>query len=266
MQRRPGSTPRRGAAGRPRSRPCRAGRCPAARPRAGGARPPRGRPRAVVGDPDLVPERASSSLAEAAGRCPRCRRRPGPGGADAPRRPRSAPSARRPARRRPPARGQPDDELAPRPGPLARGRDAARRAARPASAPASGRCPARPGAVERAVAWANSSKIAGQQLGRDADARVAGPGRRPRPPRGSAGERDPAPAASVYLAALFSRLTRTCSSRVGSASSRERPPSASETVSVVPPLLDQRPDGLDGPVRRSARGRAAPCGARSCPG
>ena len=53
------------------------------------------------------------------------------------------------------------------------------------------------------------------------------------------------PPASVYFAALVRRLTRICSSRIGSASSR-RPPLIERDAQLVLPLLQERADGLDG--------------------
>ena len=48
------------------------------------------------------------------------------------------------------------------------------------------------------------------------------------------------PPFSLYLAALFSRFTTTCSSRVGSASSPQVA-AVERDVELVLPLLDERP-------------------------
>ena len=180
--------------------------------------------RAVVGDPHLLPSRAAAAAWPGVRRRPRCRPPPGCGGwGEAALGALPAPAAPRPGRGSLLGRqgGQPDDELAAPARPVAVGRDRPAVHLDQAAAPGSGRSPARP-------ATGRSAPIGlDEQARRPAAASPArcrcpcpAPGsRRPRrpPARPSAGS---GPPGSVYLAALFSRLPRTCSSRVGSASRR----------------------------------------------
>ena len=117
--------------------------------------------------------------------------------------------------------------------------------------------------VERPVRLGEQLEDVRQHLGGDADARVADPQRPPRPPLRPAVS-SIRPPASVYLAALFSRLARTCSSRVGSASSRGG--SGGERDRQV---VRRWPRSAGGPSRRPGRppppGPPAPSAAGSCP-
>ena len=103
-----------GGAGRPRSRPCPAGRCPGARTRADG----RGRPRWPRGrrGPSARRGRGASGAGPGPAPCPRCRRRRGPGNA-ASRLARRRASAGRPRRRGPSTAGSRTTNSLPLPGP-----------------------------------------------------------------------------------------------------------------------------------------------------
>ena len=240
----------------PRSRPCRACRCRAARRRGRKRVERRQRGRAVVRDAHLV-RRASAAAAprlSAASRlssttrmrAPAASASPAPRGrgASARRRPRARAAGAR--RTRCPCRAR---RCAPRP---------CRRAARPGCAPASGRCPGRPARARargrpartaRRRAAASPARCRCRCRARD-DHRVAvlAPRR----------ERDARRPASVYLAALLSRLASTCASRTGSASSAQRLARQRRRSSCVAAGVDQRPAGLDGAAhaRRPARPRS----------
>ena len=100
-------------------------------------------------------------------------------------------------------------------------------------------------AVERALDLGEQVEDPGEHLGGDAPRPSRAPGRRTGPPRGDA-DTPIRPPSSVYLAALVSRLTRICSSRVGSASTRQRAGLERRPVSVCRLRVDERADRLDG--------------------
>ena len=253
-----GRPPLAGAGGPPRSRPCRAGRCPAGpdrgRSASASARPTgrRGRhgPRAPSVRRSIARLRALS----------RCRPRPGsdrrcawPSRSASPGR---APVADGVGRRR--QDGQADDELAAH----ARRRRwrprRARRAAPPAAGPGSGRSPGRP-AIGRASdrPGTNRSKTCGSSLG--GRCRAVVPDARPRRRRTARGR--PARSgrrAAVYFAALFSRLPKTCASRTRSPRRTHRPAGRHRDGQRVPAGPRSAAGRSRRPGRRPRRGPAAP--------
>ena len=89
-------------------------------------------------------------------------------------------------------------------------------------------------------ACVNRSKMRGSSFAVDADPRVAhAQDQRVRCPVGRSSQTSMRPPSSVYLAALLSRFTTTCSSRVGSACTQTGS-RAGVTVSSCLRLLDQR--------------------------
>ena len=244
-QRPPGTRAAPAAAWPPRCRPSPAARCPAGRPRGGTPRPRPGPP-GRRGRPAPPARTASPAAGPGSWRRPRCRPPPGCGGGaacrPAPRRSVPRPVAR--SARAAARTGQPDDELAALARPVAARRD---RAAvhldeRPHQAqadpqPALGVAPVLPDLDEHV-------EDPGQHLGPRSRCPCPAPARPTSPPSGSTASRI-WPPGSVYLAELFSRFQRTCSSLVGSASSRIAP-SGRATVSSVAALVDQGPGRLDG--------------------
>ena len=254
-----------GAAGRPRSRPCRACRCPAGRPRAGTPRRSRG-PRGRRGRPALPGRKTSSAAGQARRPRRRCRPRRGRGGGGAAG---SAIGGRRPVVR---------------PFEVATAHDgrAGRRTRCPVPGPSLWAAtlppcistsvltrlspiPSPPWArLERSLGLDEHLEDPGQHLGLDADARCRAPGRPTSPPSGST-DRRISPPGSVYLAALFSRFQKTCSSRVGSASSEDRACRAARR-SARGRARRSRAGRSRRPAGRPRPGRRPACAARSCPG
>ena len=121
----------------------------------------------------------------------------------------------------------------------------------PARAPAPGRCPVRRRSGQGSFAWANSSNTAEQLRG------MPMPGSAPqRSHRRRLRALEPAPrcaAASVYLAALFSRLANTCASRV--ASTRRGPARGRRPRAAARAPRSTGDAGLTAVLRGCRRGR-----------
>ena len=162
-------------------------------------------------------------------------------------------------------RGEADGELAAPARALAPARRRRRRASRRACGPASGRSPGRPASGRSSCStWVNSVE----------DPRAASRGRCPTPlsrdpdddlaALAAGRQADPAAAVGV-LGGVGQEVDEDLlqPGRVGL--DRERA-GADVDGQRVPPRVDQRPDRLDGPRDDRGRGRAAPCGAGSCPG